>query len=110
MRGSEHFRKCSNGSMVCLIQSQRALEIPCCKRNPWDAQKRVPAPQSISQGLGSTSCNRPLRSRKITTLVGQLDRKAQRDTINSLWQMTSQVPAGDEWASINAGFDFSTRQ
>jgi len=44
--------------------------------------------------------------RAITTLVGQFDPKAQRDTINSLWQMTSQVPAGDEWASINAGIRF----
>ncbi|MEY9493769.1 avidin/streptavidin family protein [Bradyrhizobium elkanii] len=47
----------------------------------------------------------------ITTWVGQLDPKAPQDTINSLWQMTSHVDdVDDEWASINAGSDFFTRQ
>ena len=46
----------------------------------------------------------------ITAWVGQLDPNARTDTINTLWQMTSQVPTGDEWASINAGSDFFTRQ
>jgi Avidin family len=46
----------------------------------------------------------------ITAWVGQLDPNASADTINSLWQMTSQVPVGDEWASINAGADSFTRQ
>ena len=46
----------------------------------------------------------------ITAWVGQLDPNGRTDTINTLWQMTSQVPTGDEWASINAGSDFFTRQ
>lgn len=46
----------------------------------------------------------------ITSWVGQLDPNARTETINTLWQMTSQTPAGDEWASINAGSDFFTRQ
>lgn len=46
----------------------------------------------------------------ITAWVGQLDPKAPKDTINTLWQMTKQVAAGDEWASINAGADTFTRK
>ncbi|MWA35906.1 avidin/streptavidin family protein, partial [Burkholderia pseudomallei] len=30
---------------------------------------------------------------------------ASSDRINTLWQMTQQVEAGEEWASINAGAD-----
>ncbi|MFO1102671.1 MAG: avidin/streptavidin family protein [Methylocystis sp.] len=45
----------------------------------------------------------------ITAWVGQLDPKASTQTINTLWQMTSQVPPGDEWASINAGADVFVR-
>jgi hypothetical protein len=43
----------------------------------------------------------------ITAWVGQLDPKTGQ--INTLWQMTKQVDAGDEWASINAGADYFTR-
>jgi hypothetical protein len=46
----------------------------------------------------------------ITAWVGQLDPSASVDTINTLWQMTKQVPAGEEWASINAGADYFTRK
>jgi hypothetical protein len=46
----------------------------------------------------------------ITAWVGQLDPKAAKDTINTLWQMTKQVAAGDEWASINAGADYFARK
>ncbi len=45
----------------------------------------------------------------ITAWVGQLDPKAPKPTINTLWQMTTQAPAGDEWASINAGADYFMR-
>lgn len=45
----------------------------------------------------------------ITAWVGQLALKAPTPTINTLWQMTNQVPAGDEWASINAGADVFVR-
>jgi hypothetical protein len=45
----------------------------------------------------------------ITAWVGQLDPKAKSDTINTLWQMTKAVEAGEEWASINAGADYFTR-
>lgn len=45
----------------------------------------------------------------ITAWVGQLDPKASTPTINTLWQMTSQVPPGEEWASINAGADVFVR-
>jgi len=45
----------------------------------------------------------------ITAWVGQLDPKAPTQTINMLWQMTTQVPAGDEWASIHAGADYFVR-
>lgn len=45
----------------------------------------------------------------ITAWVGQLDPKAPTQTINTLWQMTSQVPPGEEWASINAGADVFVR-
>ncbi|MBX9710083.1 MAG: avidin/streptavidin family protein [Xanthobacteraceae bacterium] len=46
----------------------------------------------------------------ITAWVGQLDPAAPKETINTLWQMTKQVSAGDEWASINAGADYFTRK
>jgi avidin family protein len=39
----------------------------------------------------------------ITSWVGQVS--ADQVTISTLWQMTKQVDPGDEWASINAGFD-----
>ena len=45
----------------------------------------------------------------ITARVGQLDPKAAKQTINTLWQMTKQVTSGEEWASINAGADNFTR-
>jgi hypothetical protein len=45
----------------------------------------------------------------ITAWVGQLVPKASTQTINTLWQMTSQVPPGEEWASINAGADVFVR-
>jgi hypothetical protein len=41
----------------------------------------------------------------ITAWVGQLDPKEPKQTIRTLWQMTKQVAAGEEWASINAGAD-----
>ena len=46
----------------------------------------------------------------ITTWVGQLDPNAAVETINTLWQMTKQVPGGEEWSSINAGADYFTRK
>jgi hypothetical protein len=46
----------------------------------------------------------------ITAWVGQLVPNANPDTINTLWQMTKQVQPGEQWASINAGFDIFTRQ
>ena len=46
----------------------------------------------------------------ITAWVGQLDPNASEETINTLWQMTKQVSAGEEWASINAGADYFTRK
>jgi hypothetical protein len=45
----------------------------------------------------------------ITAWVGQLAPKAPTQTIHTLWQMTTQVPAGEEWASINAGADVFVR-
>jgi hypothetical protein len=45
----------------------------------------------------------------ITAWVGQLDPKAAKQTINTLWQMTKQVTSGEEWASINTGADYFTR-
>jgi hypothetical protein len=45
----------------------------------------------------------------ISTWAGQLEPHAQKETIKTLWQMTKQVPDGDEWASINAGSDIFTR-
>jgi hypothetical protein len=45
----------------------------------------------------------------ITAWVGQLDPKLKGGTINTLWQMTTAVEPGDEWASINAGADYFTR-
>lgn len=46
----------------------------------------------------------------ITAWVGQLRAGASVQTFDTLWQMTTQVAAGDEWASINAGADTFTRQ
>lgn len=46
----------------------------------------------------------------ITAWVGQLAPNAAQVTINTLWQMTKQVAVGEEWASINAGADYFTRQ
>jgi hypothetical protein len=46
----------------------------------------------------------------ITAWVGQLDPVASTPTINSLWQMTKQVAAGEEWASINAGADVFVKE
>ena len=45
----------------------------------------------------------------ITSWVGQLD-PTNPKLLNTLWQMTKQVAAGDEWASINAGADYFTKQ
>jgi hypothetical protein len=39
----------------------------------------------------------------ITSWVGQVD--SDGVSIHALWQMTKQVDEGQEWASINAGFD-----
>jgi len=41
----------------------------------------------------------------ITSWVGQSEPNTGDKRINTLWQMTKQVAAGDEWASINAGAD-----
>ncbi len=46
----------------------------------------------------------------ITSWVGQLDPNAKEETIRTLWQMTKQVAAGEEWASINSGADTFTRR
>lgn len=46
----------------------------------------------------------------ITSWVGQLDPGAKEETIRTLWQMTKQVAAGEEWSSINSGADTFTRQ
>jgi Avidin family len=43
----------------------------------------------------------------ITCWVGQV--ADDQATIRTLWQMTKQVDPGDEWASINAGFDTFNR-
>lgn len=43
----------------------------------------------------------------ITSWVGQV--AADGVTIRALWQMTKQVDEGEEWASINAGFDTFNR-
>jgi hypothetical protein len=45
----------------------------------------------------------------ITAWVGQLE-PANPQQLNTLWQMTSQVAPGEEWASINAGADNFTKQ
>lgn len=45
----------------------------------------------------------------ITSWVGQLD-PTNPKLLNTLWQMTKQVAAGEEWASINAGADYFTKQ
>ena len=45
----------------------------------------------------------------ITSWVGQSDPGASELTIQTLWQMTKQVEEGEEWASINSGFDAFTR-
>ena len=45
----------------------------------------------------------------ITAWVGQLDPNASQDSLVTLWQMTKQVSAGDEWQSINAGTDTFVR-
>lgn len=44
----------------------------------------------------------------ITAWAGQLDRQQIR--INTLWQMTKQVAAGEEWESINSGADSFKRK
>lgn len=44
----------------------------------------------------------------ITNWVGQLD--PTQTSLVTLWQMTSQVAAGNEWKSINAGSDTFTRK
>jgi hypothetical protein len=44
----------------------------------------------------------------ITAWVGQLVPNASPAQILTLWQMTQQVSAGDEWQSINAGTDTFT--
>src|SRR5204863_3232739 len=45
----------------------------------------------------------------ITSWVGQLE-PTNPKLLNTLWQMTKQVAAGEEWASINAGADYFTKQ
>jgi len=45
----------------------------------------------------------------ITAWVGQLDPKNPK-LLKTLWQMVSQVEAGAEWDSINAGADSFTKQ
>lgn len=45
----------------------------------------------------------------ITSWVGQCEPGSSNKTLKTLWQMTKQVAAGDEWASINAGSDTFTR-
>jgi len=45
----------------------------------------------------------------ITAWVGQTNPKNSKQ-ISTLWQMTSKVGAGEEWASINAGADYFTKQ
>lgn len=46
----------------------------------------------------------------ITSWVGQCALGSSNKSIKTLWQMTKQVDAGEEWASINAGSDIFTRQ
>jgi hypothetical protein len=46
----------------------------------------------------------------ITAWVGQLEPNAPAETLKTLWQLTKQVGAGEEWASINAGSDRFTRK
>lgn len=46
----------------------------------------------------------------ITAWAGQLEPNVSPDTIKTLWQMTKQVAAGEEWSSINAGSDEFVRQ
>lgn len=41
----------------------------------------------------------------ITSWVGQCLPKTNYSQFQTLWQMTKQVPSGDEWASINVGTD-----
>ena len=45
----------------------------------------------------------------ITAWVGQCEPNTDNKKISTLWQMTKQVEAGDEWASINAGADEFTK-
>lgn len=45
----------------------------------------------------------------ITTWIGQAEPNTSNRTIKTLWQMTKQVAAGDEWKSINAGSDTFNR-
>ncbi|MFC4159069.1 avidin/streptavidin family protein [Chitinimonas lacunae] len=45
----------------------------------------------------------------ITAWVGQL-LPGSSTALKTLWQMTSQVAPGEEWASINAGSDLFKRQ
>jgi hypothetical protein len=45
----------------------------------------------------------------ITSWTGQCEPGSANKTIKTLWQMTKQVAAGDEWASINAGSDVFNR-
>jgi hypothetical protein len=45
----------------------------------------------------------------ITSWVGQCEPGSSQSTIKTLWQLTKQVAAGDEWASINAGSDVFKR-
>lgn len=45
----------------------------------------------------------------ITSWVGQLRSGTTPQTLDTLWQMTTQVAPGEEWASINAGADTFTR-
>jgi hypothetical protein len=45
----------------------------------------------------------------ITAWVGRMRGAGQAATIETLWQMIKQVPAGDEWESINAGTDTFSR-
>ncbi len=46
----------------------------------------------------------------ITSWVGQLEPGSPKETIKTLWQMTKQVPQGEEWASINSGSDSFVRK
>jgi hypothetical protein len=50
------------------------------------------------------------RSRPDAASERQAQARRFADTIDTLWQMTKQVAAGDEWSSINAGADEFVRQ